>query len=223
MGGLIILFMEPLLLLLGSSSNTYDYARDYLIYIALGAPFILFANTFGHAVRGEGAAKGSMVGGMIGTVVNIILDPLFILVFDMGTAGAAIATVIGNVCGCVYYLWYFRKKSRRLSIYPGVLIRNPDVAGRVSAVGVPAGMNSALMSVATVLLNNALVSFGDKPLAAMGIVTKAYMLIAFIHMGIANGVQPLLGLSIVISLVLLFGCLKKAGTFVPSEQKAMEK
>lgn len=108
-------------------------------------------------------------------------------------AGAAIATVIGNVCGCVYYLWYFRKKSRRLSIYPGVLIRNPDVAGRVSAVGVPAGMNSALMSVATVLLNNALVSFGDKPLAAMGIVTKAYMLIAFIHMGIANGVQPLLG------------------------------
>lgn len=167
MGGLIILFMEPLLLLLGSSSNTYDYARDYLIYIALGAPFILFANTFGHAVRGEGAAKES--------------------------------------------------------IYPGVLIRNPDVAGRVSAVGVPAGMNSALMSVATVLLNNALVSFGDKPLAAMGIVTKAYMLIAFIHMGIANGVQPLLGLSIVISLVLLFGCLKKAGTFVPSEQKAMEK
>lgn len=215
--------ISSLVLVVYNMADTYDYARDYLIYIALGAPFILFANTFGHAVRGEGAAKGSMVGGMIGTVVNIILDPLFILVFDMGTAGAAIATVIGNVCGCVYYLWYFRKKSRRLSIYPGVLIRNPDVAGRVSAVGVPAGMNSALMSVATVLLNNALVSFGDKPLAAMGIVTKAYMLIAFIHMGIANGVQPLLGLSIAISLVLLFGCLKKAGTFVPSEQKAMEK
>lgn len=215
--------ISSLVLVVYNMADTYDYARDYLIYIALGAPFILFANTFGHAVRGEGAAKGSMVGGMIGTVVNIILDPLFILVFDMGTAGAAIATVIGNVCGCVYYLWYFREKSRRLSIYPGVLIRNPDVAGRVSAVGVPAGMNSALMSVATVLLNNALVSFGDKPLAAMGIVTKAYMLIAFIHMGIANGVQPLLGLSIVISLVLLFGCLKKAGTFVPSEQKAMEK
>ena len=215
--------ISSLVLVVYNMADTYDYAGDYLIYIALGAPFILFANTFGHAVRGEGAAQESMVGGMIGTVVNIILDPLFILVFDMGTAGAAIATVIGNVCGCVYYLRYFRKKSRRLSIYPGVLIRNPDVAGRVSAVGVPAGMNSVLMSVATVLLNNALVSFGDKPLAAMGIVTKAYMLIAFIHMGIANGVQPLLGLSIVISLVLLFGCLKKAGTFVPSEHKAMEK
>ena len=149
--------ISSLVLVVYNMADTYDYAGDYLIYIALGAPFILFANTFGHAVRGEGAAKESMV------------------------------------------------------------------AGRVSAVGVPAGMNSALMSVATVLLNNALVSFGDKPLAAMGIVTKAYMLIAFIHMGIANGVQPLLGLSIVISLVLLFGCLKKAGTFVPSEQKAMEK
>ena len=61
------------------------------------------------------------------------------------------------------------------------------------SIGVPAGANSALMSVATVLLNNALVAYGDKAVAAMGIVTKAYMFIAFVHMGIANGIQPLLG------------------------------
>ncbi len=190
---LILIFMDPLLKLLGSSDQTYPFSRDYLFYIALGAPFILFANTFGHAVRGEGAATESMIGGMIGTVVNIILDPVFILVFHMGTAGAAIATVLGNVCGCVYYLFYFAKKSPMLSIHISALFAAPSACIRVLSLGIPAGINSGLMSVATVLLNNALVAYGDKPLAAMGIVTKAYMLIAFIHMGIANGIQPLLG------------------------------
>lgn len=190
---LILIFMDPLLKLLGSSDQTYQFSRDYLFYIALGAPFILFANTFGHAVRGEGAATESMIGGMIGTVVNIILDPVFILVFRMGTAGAAIATVLGNVCGCVYYLFYFAKKSPMLSIHISALFAAPSACIRVLSLGIPAGINSGLMSVATVLLNNALVAYGDKPLAAMGIVTKAYMLIAFIHMGIANGIQPLLG------------------------------
>lgn len=190
---LILIFMDPLLKLLGSSEQTYQFSRDYLFYIALGAPFILFANTFGHAVRGEGAATESMIGGMIGTVVNIILDPVFILIFHMGTAGAAIATVLGNICGCVYYLYYFARKSPLLTIRISALLSAPSVCIRVLSLGVPAGINSGLMSVATVLLNNALVAYGDKPLAAMGIVTKAYMLIAFIHMGIANGIQPLLG------------------------------
>ena len=89
--------MNPLLKVLGSSENTYQFSKDYLFYIALGAPFIFFANTFGHTVRGEGAASASMIGGMIGTVVNIIFDPVFILIFNMGTAGAAIATVLGNI------------------------------------------------------------------------------------------------------------------------------
>lgn len=192
-GILIMVFMDPLRGILGASSNTWQFSREYLFYIAAGAPFILFANSFGHAVRGEGASKASMIGGMIGTVANIVLDPLFILTFQMGTAGAAIATVLGNVLSCVYYLYYFRKKSKLLSLSPKYLLREKGIARRLLAIGVPAGANSALMSVATILLNNALVSYGDKPLAAMGIVTKAYMLIVFIHMGIANGIQPLLG------------------------------
>ena len=144
-------------------------------------------------MRGEGAAQASMVGGMIGTVVNIVLDPIFILTLDMGTAGAAIATVLGNVCGCLYYLWYFARRSPLLSIHPRDLHGGRRQMGKVLSIGLPAGANSALMSIATVLLNNALVQYGDDPVAAMGIVTKAYMLIAFIHMGIANGIQPLLG------------------------------
>lgn len=192
-GALLLLFMEPLLRLLGASENTWQFSKDYLFYIALGAPFILFANAFGHAVRGEGAAKASMVGGMIGTVANIILDPVFIMGLGMGTAGAAIATVLGNLLACGYYLYYFLEKSEMISLHPRYLFTGRGVARQLVSIGLPAGINSALMSVATVLLNNALASYGDKPLAAMGIVTKAYMLIVFVHMGITNGIQPLLG------------------------------
>lgn len=194
LSALIILpLMDPLLSVLGSTQNTIQPAREYLFYIAVGAPFILFANTFGHVVRGEGAAKASMVGGMIGTVVNIVLDPVFILTLNMGTAGAAIATVLGNVCGCIYYVWYFMRRSSMLSIHPRHLRGDKHQMVQVVTIGIPAGVNSALMSIATVLLNNALVQYGDDPVAAMGIITKAYLFIVFIHMGITNGIQPLLG------------------------------
>lgn len=192
-GILIIIFMNPLLRVLGSSENTYQFSKDYLFYIALGAPFIFFANTFGHTVRGEGAASASMIGGMIGTVVNIIFDPVFILIFNMGTAGAAIATVLGNIFGCVYYIYYFKRKSHFLSINFKDFYFLGKAARKTVALGIPAGVNSALMSGSNIVLNNKLVSYGDAPVAAMGVAIKVYLLIVFIHMGIANGIQPLLG------------------------------
>lgn len=192
-GILILIFINPLLQILGSSANTYEFAKDYLFYIALGAPFILFANTFGHTVRGEGAAAASMIGGMIGTVVNIILDPVFILTLNMGTGGAAIATVLGNVFGCIYYIYYFQKKSLNLLIF----LKDFNIFGKAArktiTLGIPAGINSGLMSISNIVLNNKLAFYGDAPLAAMGVATKVYLLIVFIHMGIANGIQPLLG------------------------------
>ena len=192
-GILIIIFMNPLLKVLGSSENTYQFSKDYLFYIALGAPFIFFANTFGHTVRGEGAASASMIGGMIGTVVNIIFDPVFILIFNMGTAGAAIATVLGNIFGCVYYIYYFKRKSHFLSINFKDFYFLGKAARKTVTLGIPAGVNSALMSGSNIVLNNKLVSYGDAPVAAMGVAIKVYLLIVFIHMGIANGIQPLLG------------------------------
>lgn len=190
---LILIFMNPLLKLLGSSPDTYQFSKDYLFYIALGGPFILFSNAFGHIVRGEGASNISMIGGLIGTIVNIILDPIFILTLNMGTAGAAIATVIGNIVGCLYYLWYFNKGKSSLSLNPCYLAGEKKIMLQTTNIGIPSGINSALMSVSTILFNNVVVSYGDTPLAAMGIVTKIYLLIVFIHMGISNGVQPLLG------------------------------
>lgn len=162
-------------------------------YIALGGPFILFSNAFGHTVRGEGAAKASMAGGMIGTIVNIVLDPIFILTLGMGTAGAAIATVIGNIAGTLYYIYYFNYKSPLLTISPKYFTLKAQVAGSLLKLGIPAAINSGLMSISTIFLNNVLLIYGNGAVAAMGIVTKIYLLIVLIHMGIANGIQPLLG------------------------------
>ena len=92
-----ILGMELILKLIGASENTIDYARDYLFFIALGAPFIMFGTAFGNILRGEGAARESMIGNLIGTIVNIVLDPIMILVLGWGVVGAAVATVIGNM------------------------------------------------------------------------------------------------------------------------------
>ena len=94
MAALFILGMDIILKMIGASENTVVYAREYLSYISFGGPFIMFGTAFGNILRGEGASKESMIGNLIGTFTNIILDPIMILVFGWGVAGAAIATVI---------------------------------------------------------------------------------------------------------------------------------
>lgn len=110
-----------------------------------------------------------------------------------GTAGAAIATTIGNVLASAYYLWYFLKKSRVLSLRWKDFTVKDGILTRTCASGLPTAIFSALMSVSTIVLNQLLVGYGNAPVAAIGIVFKANMFITFLQMGLANGVQPLLG------------------------------
>lgn len=189
---LILIFKKPLLQLLGTSTNTYEMAKSYTVVIAVGTAFILFSNALGHVVRAEGAANVSMIGNMIGTVVNIILDPVFILVMGMGTMGAALATVIGNLCGSIYFIWYFMKKSPSLSIRFSDFKAGEGICSSVVAIGLPSGLASVFMSVSTIFVNVCLVSYGDAPVAAWGVASKANMLIILLQMGIGNGIQALL-------------------------------
>ena len=147
----------------------------------------------GFIVRAEGASREAMVGSMIGTIANIILDPIFITTLGQGTAGAAIATSIGNIMASAYYLWYFLKKSRVLSIRLSDFTWRERIFSRICSAGLPTAIFSALMSVSTIVLNQMLVVYGNAPVAAIGIVFKANMFITFLQMGLANGVQPLLG------------------------------
>ena len=107
--------MNGILKLIGASENTIGFARDYLTYIAFGGPFIMFGTAFGNILRGEGAAKESMIGNMIGTVTNIVLDPIMILMLGWGVVGAAVATVIGNIAASAFYLLYFLREESNAS------------------------------------------------------------------------------------------------------------
>lgn len=192
---LLLACMSLILKIFGANGETYEYAKGYVQYIAWGAPFIIWSAAASFVVRSEGASKEAMIGSMVGTIANIVLDPLFITGLHMGAAGAAIATTIGNILASLYFVWYFLKKSRQLSILPKDFTLREQISGRVCAIGLPTAIFSALMSVSTIVINQILVKYGNAPVAAIGIVFKANMFITFLQMGLANGVQPLLGYS----------------------------
>lgn len=199
-------FREPLLYLIGASDNTIGFAKDYLKWVAIGSPFSVLSITVCNLVRGEGAAKTSMIGSVLGQIVNVILDPIFILDsgdklfgitlpfgFDMGVAGAAIATVLGNVFSVVFFLVYFLRGKSILSITPKRFSMKNGIAKGVINVGLPACLNGLLMSLSNIIVNIVLVSYGDNAVAAMGVAMKANMLVVMLQIGLGQGVQPLIG------------------------------
>lgn len=193
MAALFLLGMNGILKLIGASENTVGYARDYLTYIAFGGPFIMFGTAFGNILRGEGAAKESMIGNMIGTITNIVLDPVMILGLGWGVVGAAVATVIGNMAASGFYLLYFLRKKSSLSIRLKDFKAGERIAAGVMSIGIPASLNNILMSCANIVLNHVLVSYGDTPVAAMGVAMKANMLVVLLQIGLCSGIQPLIG------------------------------
>ena len=197
--GLLMMFlflgaMPMILKMAGSSSNTEVFAKEYLSRCAYGAVFVVLSSAFGNIIRGEGAAKTAMFGMILGTVVNIILDPIMILWWNMGVKGAAWATVIGNISSVLFYLGYiiFSGKTS-LSISLKFFSVKDGIPLGVLAIGIPVFLNNLLMSTSNVLMNNFLVKYGDVSVAAMGVAMKANMLVIFLQMGIAMGIQPLIG------------------------------
>ncbi len=205
-GVIFYFFKRPILYLVGASDNTIDFACDYLKWIAFGAPFFTTSITVCNLVRGEGAARDSMLGMVIGQLVNIVLDPIFILSsgdrllgfhlpfgLGLGVAGAAIATVIGNVVSVLYFLVYFLRGKSILSITPRRYTLKNGIPCGVISVGLPACLNNLLMSLSNIVINIVLSGYGDIPVAAMGIAMKANMLVVMLQIGLAQGVQPIIG------------------------------
>ena len=161
-------------------------------YIALGSPFILLSSAFGSIIRSEGAAKSAMLGNMIGTITNIILDPILIISMHMGIAGAAIATVIGNIAATSYYLLYFANAKTALSIRLRDFRMKNRIAYEILSIGIPTALSSLLTSLATIMMNRLVAGYGDSAVAAMGVAIKVNTLMIFIVMGLCSGVQPIL-------------------------------
>ena len=192
-GALMLIFRQPILRLLGASSDTMDSATDYFCYLALGAPAIIFTLVPSNILRTEGMAVASMVGSITGAVVNIILDPIFIFGLDMGAGGAALATVLSNVVSSVLFIVLLATKSQRLS----VRLRDCSVQGtelrEILVIGVPASITNLMQSFAMTLTNRFLLPYGTENVAALGIALKVNMIVMLIMVGFAFGAQPLLG------------------------------
>lgn len=188
-----VVFMEPLLRLVGASADTWAPTQTYLLIMAAGGPFVLIASCFSNILRAEGQSGKAMLGQVLGNLLNIVLDPLLILVFDWGIAGAAIATVIGNLAGAVYYIVYYLRGQSALSINIRDFRAGEGIAAGVLAIGIPASLGSLLMSVSQIIVNALMAGYGDMALAGMGVAMKVTMITGMICIGFGQGVQPLLG------------------------------
>ncbi len=191
-------FMDPLLVLLGASSATMDYARQYVwLVVVLGSVPVVVSGTAAHLLRNMGFSRQASMGLSGGGILNILLDPLFMFVLlppGWEVFGAALATLISNVLACVYMVVMMAVVSRKAPISPSPLavrgIRGEDVKG-VFTVGVPSALLNGLFDVATFVLNNQMAGHGDLPLAAIGIVMKAERLPNAINVGICQGMLPI--------------------------------
>lgn len=189
----MLILRQPILHLLGADADTMEYASQYFTYIVLGAPFIIVSYTPSNLLRTEGFATASMTGTVLGAVVNMILDPIFISVLGLGAAGAAIATVIGNICADIFFIWFLLAKSKRLSVNPrGFYISSTEI-GQIFAIGIPASVTNLMQSIGIALTNRCLLSYGNDKVAAMGIVMKVNLVAALVLIGFAFGAQPLIG------------------------------
>lgn len=193
MSALFLLFTEQILALVGASADTWEYAKTYLTTVSVSGPFVLLANCYSNVLRAEGQSGRAMMGQVVGNLLNVVLDPIMILLFGWNIAGAAIATVIGNVVGAGYYLLYFLRGKSTLSIQPKDFALRHGVATGVLSIGIPAALGSLLMSVSSILLNSQMARYGDMAVAGVGVAAKITMMTGMVCIGLGQGVQPLLG------------------------------
>ena len=197
--GLIILgagliFLDPFMRLLGATETMLPHAKAYANYILIAAPFMVISFVMNNLLRAEGKIKYAMIGISIGGLLNIGLDPLFIHTFQLGTAGAAIATGISQLVSTAILLAaYFRKGFT--VVQPSV--SHIEISGKmlhdIFKNGPPALLRQGLASIASVALNRSAMVYGDAAVAAMSIVSLVFMLIFSTALCIGQGYQPVAG------------------------------
>ena len=174
---LILIFMDPILKLIGASSDTWDYAKQYLSIVAFGGPFVLIANCYANIIRSEGKAGTAMIGQLAGNLLNVI--PL--------------ATTLSNVAGAAFYIVYLTSGKSMLTIRLKDFSARDDIMKNVLAIGIPASIGDILMSVSNIVANALVASYGDMAVAGFGVAMKVTMITGMICIGFGQGVQPLLG------------------------------
>jgi len=184
-----LIFLTPLLRLLGSTETILPYARDYGLWVLLACPFMIGSLVLNNCLRYEGMAFYAMFGLTTGGVLNIFGDWLLIEGLHMGVYGAGLSTAVSQLVSFVILLvMYLKKAQSTLSLR--AISRKGVVYLSILRVGFPSLIRQGLSSLSTGLLNNLIKPFGDAAIAAMGIVSRYSMLVMCVGLGIGQGFQP---------------------------------
>ncbi|MDD4716336.1 MAG: MATE family efflux transporter [Oscillospiraceae bacterium] len=191
------ILLTPMLKFFGSPDKVLDYARTYTRITSLGFPFLILSNGSGHLIRADGSPKYSMLCNLSGAVINAILDPIFIFALDMGMAGAALATVIGQVISFLLAVRYMCRY-KTVTIARHHLIPRRKYTARILSLGAAPAFNQAAMMVVQIVMNKSLAFYGalsvygeSIPLACSGIINKVNMVFFSVIIGISQGMQPI--------------------------------
>ena len=200
-GGLVFTLLMlaakgPLLALLGTDPGTAAATGAYLHWtVTWGAAPAILNVVMAYMVRSEGATLHASIGTMSGCLLNIVLDPLFILPWglNMGAAGAGLATFLSNCAACLdfFVLLFARRGKTCVSLNPALARPKGDIVKGVFGVGVPASIQNLLNVTGMTVLNNFTAAFGPDAIAAMGIAYKISMIPMYIAMGVSQGLMPL--------------------------------
>ncbi|WP_283124862.1 MATE family efflux transporter [Angelakisella massiliensis] len=190
-------FWGPLMTLLGADSVTWEATAGYLYWtVTLGATPAILNVVMAYLVRAEGSALHASIGTMSGCLLNIVLDPIFILPWglNLGAAGAGCATFLSNCVACIYFLVLLAVKRGRtyVCIDPRKFTLKKEIVVGVCGVGIPAAIQNLLNVTGMTILNNFTSAYGADAVAAMGITYKIYMVPMYISMGLSQGIMPLI-------------------------------
>ncbi len=194
---LFTMFRHPLLLILGSDAQTAAATGEYLKWtVTCGAVPAILNVVFAYLVRAEGSSLHASIGTMSGCLLNIVLDPVFILPqgLNMGAAGAGLATFLSNCVACMYFLvlLYVKRGKTYVCVRPSMFRLNRSIVVSVCGVGIPASIQNLLNVTGMTVLNNFTSFYGSDAVAAMGIAQKINMVPMYVALGLSQGLMPLI-------------------------------
>lgn len=188
-----MIFKTPILYAFGASDNIISYAQEYITIYLVGTVFVQLAIGLNTFISGQGNAKVAMLSVLIGAIINIVLDPIFIFLFDMGVKGAALATILSQAVSAVWVVRFLMSKKSIIRIRKKYLKLSKKIVGAIAAIGISTFIMQSTESLVTVVLNNGLQKYGgDLYVGTMSILMSVMQLIIVPIQGVSQGVQPII-------------------------------
>ena len=185
------IWLHPIVMALGSTPTIAPYAKTYIIFILISAPFMTSSFTLNNFLRYEGKAKLGMMGMMTGAVLNMVMDPIFMFGLKMGIAGAGLSTAISQIIGWSILVSMFKRGKTETTLSVKLALKaTPALVANIAATGFPSLLRQGLHSLTTVVLNAQCAIYGDAAVAAMSIVSRLTFFTFSFALGVGQGFQP---------------------------------